>query len=123
MSELSPVDFSENYRAAWANYRRLLRLCFLLWLGGVPVLWAIAYPLSLVASRLAQYVFGALAIVWVLAWIYVAASLQTWNCPRCRDRFSATWWYSKSIFATKCVHCGLRKFEVPSVENQEWPPR
>jgi hypothetical protein len=111
---LPPIDFSESYRAAWDEYKRLRSFCFLIWLGGVPFLAVLSYLLGLASPRFAEYVFFILGLAWIVSWIYFAASLQSWSCPRCGNRFSATWWYNKSIFARKCVHCGLRKFEVPA---------
>ncbi|HTX75996.1 MAG TPA: hypothetical protein VMD29_07315 [Terracidiphilus sp.] len=48
-------------------------------------------------------VFGA---VGVIAWF----QLNYFRCPRCGRLFAIASWYNLSIFARKCVHCGLRKF-------------
>jgi hypothetical protein len=39
MSTSQPVDISENYRAAWAEYGRLRKLSFLDWLPGLAAIW------------------------------------------------------------------------------------
>jgi hypothetical protein len=103
MTTPEPIDFIENYRDAWATYKRLRVLSLLLWVGFLPFLWLVRYPLEWLGPRVTQYVWGALVLLWALAWIYCGISLQTWKCPRCGDSFSATWWYNKSVFATKCV--------------------
>jgi membrane-anchored protein YejM (alkaline phosphatase superfamily) len=36
--------------------------------------------------------------------------LNFFPCPRCKWPFAITWWYSLSVFAPRCVHCGLKKF-------------
>jgi hypothetical protein len=114
-------DLSDNYRAAWSKCRQLRMLSLLLWLGFVPFLWIIRFPLEWMGPSIAEYGFGAIAVLYALIWMYFGVTLQTWDCPLCGDRFSATW-YNMSVFATKCVHCGLRKFEVPSLDEQEWRP-
>ena len=98
----------EDYSANWQAYRKLRNLWWLVFLAYTPGAMAIAL--------LGNYLFGsfslgyAAAMVWIVAFVILGTRLNTWPCPRCGKWFCATWWYSKSFFARKCVHCGLPKY-------------
>jgi hypothetical protein len=58
----------------------------------------------------AGFVVGVLGLAWLLGIFVAGVSVLMFRCPRCNKRFGATWWYNKSVFVRKCVHCGLPKF-------------
>jgi hypothetical protein len=100
----------EDYTECWRRYRRIRNLFWLMFLAYTPVVF-VATDLSLKLFH--SYSLGfALAIVWMAGWVVVGVRLNTWRCPRCGKWFAATWWYSKSFFARKCVHCGLPKYAL-----------
>jgi hypothetical protein len=52
------------------------------------------------------------AILMFLGFVGVAAwfLLNFFRCPRCGKLFAISWWFNLSVFAQRCVHCGLKKF-------------
>jgi hypothetical protein len=54
-------------------------------------------------------------VLWFLAVPVVSIRFQLWRCPRCGEGFAYKWWYNKSAFARKCVHCGLTKNELANI--------
>jgi hypothetical protein len=96
------------YAEGWKQYRKYLREWLTVWLGGVPVILAIA------EGSLWLFHTGVPAQIAALGWLFLFAAtgirFQTFHCPRCGNWFAAKWWYNKSFLAQKCVHCGLPKF-------------
>jgi hypothetical protein len=102
-----------RYEEQWRRYRRLRRLSLLVLLPfcGVPFFphgdGSLSLPVLFPIMMLSGF-------VGVGAWFL----LNYFRCPRCGRLFAITWWYSVSIFARKCVHCGLRKFsDGDSLQN------
>jgi hypothetical protein len=93
------------YDAQWRRYRRLRLLSLLSLLPFCPVIIGLCLhgTVELPIQFPILMVFG---FVGVGAWFL----LNHFRCPRCGRLFAITWWYSLSIFAHKCVHCGLKKF-------------
>jgi hypothetical protein len=94
-----------QYDVQWRWYRWLRRIALLGFLGWVPLLLLFALLLNcgvhipaLIPKLYLFLVFGAFVL------------LNFFPCPRCHWPFAISWWYSLSIFAWKCVHCGLKKF-------------
>jgi Zn ribbon nucleic-acid-binding protein len=99
-----------DYRQNWQRYRKLRLLFFLIWVGYIPVVYLFSLLVSNVlgvSSTVPIFVFAGL---WMLLFAITGFRLSAWRCPRCGKWFAATWWYNKSLFARKCVHCGLPKF-------------
>ena len=97
------------YEREWAKYRRFKTLAVVLLLALVPVGVALT-SLSLRLFERKNYLGVFWGLSCILAWVYYSFRLQLFRCPRCKRPFSASWLYNQSIFAQKCVHCGLEKF-------------
>ena len=94
----------------WKEYRRCRRQFFLVWLAGVPVVGCITWigqsiVHTLVPGRIT-------AILWLVLFLLTGGRLQMFPCPRCGETFSRKGWVQYSIFARKCLHCGLKKFAL-----------
>jgi len=99
-----------GYEQKWSEYRRLRNTFFLVFLGAVPVFLVVSF----VSEKLIHTTFPAslVAVLWLALFAFYGIRLQLWRCPRCGKWFAATWWYNKSFFARRCVHCGLPKFQT-----------
>jgi len=96
------------YAEGWEEYRRYGRDLLLVWFGGFLEAAAIATISNCLFHPLVP---GEVAAVsWMVLFFIAGARYQTFRCPRCGEKFSATWWYQLSFLARKCVHCGLPKF-------------
>jgi hypothetical protein len=96
------------YSEGWSEYRKYRRELLIVWLGGVPVVGAIAEAsLWLFHTLVPAQVAG---VAWMLLFLFAGVRCQTFCCPRCGEGFSAKGWYNKSFLARECVHCGLPKF-------------
>jgi hypothetical protein len=93
------------YDAEWQRYRRLRRLSLLFLVPFCMMPWYL-FSDSPPARPLLLPIAMVLGFIGVGAWFM----LNYFRCPRCGKLFAITWWYSLSIFALKCVNCGLRKF-------------
>jgi hypothetical protein len=89
------------YDAAWRRYRHLRTASLLGALGFI-----LLFALPRVGASLHAPLTFAVAALLVGAWI----PLNYFRCPRCRKLFAITWWFNLSLFAPRCVHCGLPKF-------------
>lgn len=97
-----------SYDSKWRNYRRL-RLFSLLFL--VPFC---SIPLSKyfhfsVESPILHALLMLCGLIGLVAWV----GLSHFRCPRCGKIFAISWWFNLSLFAQRCVHCGLEKFSNP----------
>ena len=84
----------------WHRYWGSLRARRLALVGALPVtlpVWFIAGPVAGFLTSVAASV----AAVWLL---------RSWPCPRCGDPFGGIRW---SLFAERCVSCGLPAFARP----------
>jgi hypothetical protein len=103
-----------DYISAWKDYRRRRLLWFVVWLGGVPIVFAISYPLmQLLHSDLPFYIFGG---GWMVLFLIVSMRLEWFKCPRCHHWFFMTWWYHNPL-SRRCVHCGLPKWSEKNINN------
>jgi hypothetical protein len=91
-----------RYDSQWQGYRRL-RLLSLLF-----VLPFCAMPLVLVFHISPQLLLFSMPFGFIGAGAWFV--LNFFRCPRCGRFFAMTFWYNLSIFARRCVHCGLKKF-------------
>ena len=91
----------------WNDYRQRRRWFWFAWLGCVPGVIAIAYPMHRwLRSDVPFHVVG---FAWVGFFVIAAYRMNQFRCPRCGLPFFRTWWYSNS-FAKHCVHCRLEKW-------------
>jgi hypothetical protein len=99
-----------DYRRDWEEYKRLRNQFWLVVAGYVPVCAVVA----LVSIRFFHTTTPAFVVVffWMGLFVLTGSRVQMWHCPRCGKWFSATWWYNLSFLARRCVHCGLRKYEI-----------
>ncbi len=99
-----------HYYSAWASYRTLRRLVFLLFAAAIVqvklfvLMPAILFPLAFFA-----YFLSAL-------W------LANWRCPRCRQPFFRGA-FLRSLFGGRCFHCALPKWAVTRSGNIVFRPR
>ena len=120
MSTVQPIDFSENYRDAWLEYRRLRKLCLLVWLGGLPGVFILSYPASWLSPRVSAVWFVILFLCWGIAFFRLTYLFQQFSCPRCGEDFEKSRFVHYGWLARKCGICGLKKFDVPPIEEQQW---
>lgn len=98
------VDHSKD----WDAYRVRRNIAIV---GFVCFLPVFALLLRIIGhSSWAGYVVGVLGFAWLFGIFISGVSVLRFRCPRCNEPFGATRWYNKSVFARKCVHCGLPKY-------------
>jgi hypothetical protein len=105
-------DSDVSVSPSWQEYRRrarALRIAFLLFF-----LWPLfgtgtEYLLALAPNGPVAFLSAVLALICVaityLRWLF-------WRCPQCGLPFRLSW-TRKYLFASRCLHCGLLKWEVP----------
>jgi hypothetical protein len=96
-----------DYTAAWTDHRNRCRWCFGISLGGLAFISVVFILSPFEAIR--EVEVGILIPIWFVASIVAAFRASWFTCPRCGQRFFATWWYHNG-FARRCVHCRLRKW-------------
>jgi hypothetical protein len=101
-TKLSMSDL--DYSSQWEPYRRTRRMGLFLFLGYVPGVVIIGYPLSKLFGS--QIPFEVVAICWFTTLGVFAIWHRTFRCPRCHNRFFIKTFY-RNDFARKCLHCGL----------------
>jgi hypothetical protein len=69
MSTHTPLNLSENYRIAWAEYRRLRKFSVLVWLLGLPVIGLLILPTMWLPSAVQAVWSALLGIVWILLFL------------------------------------------------------
>lgn len=97
------------YRS-WKLYRMLLAL-----------VWVMPITAVFGADRLNAASVGyfhdtgpavVVSFLWVTVWWLTAIWVMAWRCPRCGKVFAQKSSFAhKLIFAKRCVHCGLPKYE------------
>jgi hypothetical protein len=102
---------SDIYAAHWAEYRRLRRDIFFVWIFYVPCVGLIAW---LGDHFFHTFVPGFLSAgAWAIWFLITNGRFSQFSCPRCGDAFEGgpgPWRLRLWIFARKCQHCGLKKF-------------
>jgi hypothetical protein len=83
-----------------------------LWLGYLPGVIVLGWPLSRALGSGLAYLGVALA--WMAAGLLVQFWAGSFRCPRCGNPFYRNWGYQGS-WARRCAHCGLPKWA--EVEN------
>jgi hypothetical protein len=117
----TPLDLSENYRLAWADYRRLRKLSLSIGLLGLPLIWLLTLP-AMHLPKIQVILGGVLGVIWVLLLFRYSVAFQQWSCPRCGENFQKFRWGNRSYLASGCGTCGLKKFEIPQLDHQDWRP-
>jgi hypothetical protein len=97
-----------DYSREWKGYRVRRNLAAIAVFGMIPFV----FLLSVIPQSIpwVEPVKSVLLVAWFFGFIYVAIWSQSFPCPRCGEYFCRKWWYNKSFFAEKCVHCGLEKY-------------
>jgi len=99
-----------DYVESWQEYRKRRNLLLFAFLGYVPIVGIVALiTIRLFGSTTPAFI---LALSWMAFFVFAAIRFQTFRCPRCGKWFFATWWYH-NIFARRCVHCSLPKYDKP----------
>jgi hypothetical protein len=78
---------------------------------GGGFLIACVLGISLTALLHAEVPFAVIGGVWILSFLATSLRLSFFKCPRCNEWFSSTC-LSRNPFASRCVHCGLPKWQV-----------
>lgn len=102
------------YDNEWQKYRRLRKQALFGFVGFLPLILV-----ALALRRLDIFTPFLVLFIYILLVFTAWVRLNFFLCPHCRRLFAITWWYSLSIFAQKCVHCGLRKFSDGESLNSE----
>ena len=105
-----------TYAAAWQDYRWRRRWFFIAWLGGPVCIFALTACLVFLWCTFPESIGIGLGLLWMASFMLTGGRLTWFRCPRCREPFFCTWWYSNQ-FARKCVHCGLPKWSEPPPEG------
>ena len=106
--QLGAVD--PRYAAAWAFYRRLRRVVFMLFLAAATELRFLTFTPGLV--------FACTFVIYFLCALWLA----NWACPRCRRPFFRGA-FLKSLFGGRCFYCDLPKWAVTPAGDLVLAPR
>jgi hypothetical protein len=102
------------YQRQWEEYRERQVIFWLVFIAYLPAM----ILLTEISKRVFQnesVVFAGFC-VFALGWGFCGYRLSFWKCPRCAKSFHLTWWW-QNIFATKCLHCKLPKYEGSTLKN------
>jgi hypothetical protein len=100
------------YAVDWQDYRRLRLTAALFWLGILPFAWLLQFLNQPTGS---PKLHTSLLVLYGIFWLIATFRFEFFPCPRCRLPFATTWLCNRSFFASKCVHCGLEKFDVGEI--------
>jgi len=96
------------YSQDWKRYRRLRFTAILFWLGILPYAWLLQFLDEPFVSHTMR---ASLLVFYGAFWFVAIFCFEFFSCPRCGQFFATTWLRNRSFFASKCVHCGLGKFD------------
>ncbi len=97
----------DRYYSQWADYRR--RELMVVGLG-LALLFVLVGTFLLKPLVGEDRSFLVLFVVWAICALVVSNFALFWHCPRCGKPFHIDFGRVSSSFATKCVHCGLPKW-------------
>jgi predicted RNA-binding Zn-ribbon protein involved in translation (DUF1610 family) len=86
---------------ALARLRRLRRTTWIVWLAGVPVMWAV---MVVFGSARQAFVVGA---VWAASFVALSLTIASFRCPRCGNLYHIRWGVGGNAWVKRCMHCGL----------------
>lgn len=99
-----------NYQKAWEHYRYMHRNFWLSFIGSA-VAFFLPFIIGLVDKHFSNLIYLSIPSgAFFAASAYYVLRLQTWNCPKCKNTFHRNDFYTWS-YSSKCLHCGLRKYE------------
>lgn len=99
-----------NYQRDWEQYRFNYRN-FKLFFAGSAAAFFLPFMIGLVDKNFSNLFYLLIpAGIFLVASVYYVLRLQTWNCPKCKKTFHRSEFYTWS-YSSKCLHCGLRKYE------------
>ena len=98
-----------NYDESWRNLRTRIRLFWIIWAGGIPVIMLVVIPLSHVFRNATLWVGGGLGVLWLGGFAVAGIYRSLFRCPRCGRRFflGSRW---LNPYARKCLNCGLKRW-------------
>ena len=96
------------YTLDWRQYRRLRLAALLFWLCILPYAWLLQFLGQPGGSHTLR---TSLLVLYGIFWCIAIFRFEFFPCPRCGRAFATTWLCNRSFFASKCVHCGLPKFD------------
>lgn len=100
-------EASADYSDAWLEYRRRARARWLFPPLGMLALVGVGNLLG--SGPVAEYVVGALIVVWFVTASVLGLRAHWWRCPHCNERYFIGPVYANSL-ARRCLHCGLPKW-------------
>ena len=98
------------YAEQWKQYRRRHVAASLTLVFGLPLVVALAMVTRWLTGLDAQPMLVFLAVLWALAWGWLAFRTVRFPCPRCGKPFLAP---QEPVLggSRQCVSCGLRLYE------------
>ncbi|ALN60729.1 ATP-dependent helicase [Lysobacter enzymogenes] len=95
------------YAPQWRDYRARRFWFFAVWLGGFLGLEVVTFGvLPLMPKAMADAIWVAVGVAWLLGWGAMAIRWQRFPCPRCDRPFLLL-----RPFSRECGYCGLARYE------------
>jgi len=91
-------------KSPWRSLQQREWLVFLLWLGYIPGVLILGYPLSRVFDSETPFII--VGLTWMGAFAIAGIALSSFRCPRCGKPYFRKWWFNNPL-ARKCVHCAF----------------
>lgn len=92
----------------WQDYQRRARWFFWSAFLGLPVGLFCFWSLDAGRYKIATAILG---VTWVIAFLGTSLYLQFFPCPNCGKPFGFKYTNALPLGASRCVHCGLPKWE------------
>ena len=105
------MDVSQNYRGAWDDLRKRIRIFWIVVLGYMPGVGLCTYLVY--TFGLPHWIAQGVAFVWMAAFIGAGGYRCGFRCPQCHHLFFMTWW-RHNPYAGKCLHCKLPRWSEPA---------
>ncbi len=113
MKQFDSMPDQSDYSSAWQDYRRRRLWYYVIWLGGIPVIFILNYLLTKITHS--EVPFAVMAVSWMLGFLVLGLRISYFKCPRCNETFFKTFFYHNP-FARRCVHCQLPKYQSSPVQ-------
>ncbi|MBP9934719.1 MAG: hypothetical protein KBF52_03045 [Pyrinomonadaceae bacterium] len=101
------------YQKEWKEYRRRRNVSLLAFFLAFPIFISMALVLHLFGDDLKDHLALQLIMFagWAVIYLWAVGRFNTWNCPRCHNRFfTYSFWVTSPIFLAKCRSCDLPKY-------------